>query len=133
MADIVIIGAGTAGLTAAIYARRAGKSVTVLEAATYGGQIVNTPDIENYPGIKHISGFDFATGLYDQATSLGAEVLFEKATRGRAMHGFTRNYIRVELPASASRPELDNQLVRVRLGEFNHDHSALKAEIIING
>ena len=62
-----------------------------------------------------------------------AEVLFEKATRGRAMHGFTRNYIRVELPASASRPELDNQLVRVRLGEFNHDHSALKAEIIING
>lgn len=79
MADIVIIGAGTAGLTAAIYARRAGKSVTVLEAATYGGQIVNTPDIENYPGIKHISGFDFATGLYDQATSLGAEVLFEKA------------------------------------------------------
>lgn len=79
MADIVIIGAGTAGLTAAIYARRAGKSVTVLEAATYGGQIVNTPDIENYPGIKHISGFDFATGLYDQATSLGAEVHFEKA------------------------------------------------------
>ena len=79
MADIVIIGAGTAGLTAAIYARRAGRSVTVLEASTYGGQIVNTPDIENYPGIKHISGFDFATGLYDQATSLGAEVLFEKA------------------------------------------------------
>ena len=79
MSDIVIIGAGPAGLSAAIYACRAGKSVTVLEATTYGGQIVNTPDIENYPGIMHISGFDFATNLYDQATSLGAEVLFEKA------------------------------------------------------
>ena len=60
-----------------------------------------------------------------------AEVLFERATRGRAMHGFTRNYIRVELPASESHAELDNQLVNVRLGGFNHDKTALKA--ILNG
>ena len=80
MEDIVIIGAGTAGLSAAIYARRAGKKAVVLEAMTYGGQIINTPDIENYPGIKHISGFDFATGLYEQATALGAEIKFEKVT-----------------------------------------------------
>lgn len=56
-----------------------------------------------------------------------AEVLFEKAPRGRSMHGFTRNYIRVELPVSDSLPEYDNQLLKVRLGEFNHDKTALKA------
>lgn len=79
MHDIIIIGAGTAGLSAAIYARRAGKSVLVMEEAYYGGQIVNAPHIENYPGIKNISGFDFATGLYEQATGLGAEFKFAKA------------------------------------------------------
>ena len=79
MTDIVIIGAGTAGLTAAIYALRAGKTVLLLEAKAYGGQIVNTPDIENYPGIRHISGFDFATGLYEQAVDLGAKLRYEKA------------------------------------------------------
>ena len=58
------------------------------------------------------------------------EVLFEKAPRGRAMHGFTRNYVRVELSATLSREEYDNQLLRVRLGEFNHDRSALCASLI---
>ena len=55
-----------------------------------------------------------------------AEVLFEKATRGRAMHGFTRNYIRVELPPSDGNDELDNQIITVKLGGFNHDKTALK-------
>ncbi len=76
MTDIIIVGAGTAGLSAAIYALRAGKSVIVFEQLTYGGQIVNTPEVENYPGIKSVSGFDFATGLYEQATALGAVVEF---------------------------------------------------------
>ncbi len=76
--DIVIVGAGTAGLSAAIYAVRAGKSVIVLEATTHGGQIVNTPEVENYPGIQKISGFEFANNLYEQAKSLGAEVIYEK-------------------------------------------------------
>lgn len=76
--DIVIVGAGTAGLSAAIYAVRAGKSVIVLEAITHGGQIVNTPEVENYPGIQKISGFEFANNLYEQAKSLGAEVIYEK-------------------------------------------------------
>ncbi|WP_036607864.1 thioredoxin-disulfide reductase [Oribacterium sp. P6A1] len=80
MYDVIIVGAGTAGLSAAIYAVRAGKSALVIEAASYGGQIINTPDIENYPGIAHISGFDFATGLYNQAKDLGAEVKFERVT-----------------------------------------------------
>lgn len=63
------------------------------------------------------------------ATHIGqqAEVLFEKAARGKAMHGFTKNYIRVELPSSMAREEYDNQLIDVTLGEFNHDRSALKA------
>ena len=76
--DIVVVGAGPAGLSAAIYGVRAGKSVLVLEALTHGGQIVNTPEIENYPGIKNISGFEFAQGLYEQAVALGAIVKYEK-------------------------------------------------------
>ncbi len=78
MYDIIIIGAGPAGLTSAIYARRASKKVLVLEAKTYGGQIINTLDIENYPAEEHISGFDFATKIYNQAKNLGAEIFFEK-------------------------------------------------------
>ena len=78
MYDIVIIGAGVAGLTAAIYARRASKKVLVLEATTYGGQIINTLDIENYPALEHISGVELATKLYNQAKNLGAEIAFEK-------------------------------------------------------
>ena len=78
MYDIIIIGAGPAGLTAAIYGRRANKKVLVLEALTYGGQIVNTTVIDNYPALPHVTGFDFATNLYNQATELGAEIKFEK-------------------------------------------------------
>lgn len=80
MTDIIIVGAGTAGMSAAIYGLRAGKSVLVFEATAYGGQIINTPDIENYPGIAHVSGFDFATGLYNQMMDLGAELKFERVT-----------------------------------------------------
>lgn len=58
------------------------------------------------------------------------EVLFEKATRGKAMHGFTANYIRVELPAKLAKEEYDNQILRVRLGEFNRDKSALQVELL---
>ena len=78
MYDIIIVGAGPAGLTAAIYARRASKKVLVLEARNYGGQIINTLDIENYPVEAHISGFDFATKLYNQAKEIGAEIVFER-------------------------------------------------------
>lgn len=80
MYDIIIVGAGPAGLTASIYARRSNKKVLVLEANTYGGQIINTLDIENYPVEMHISGFDFATKLYNQAKELGSEIKFERVT-----------------------------------------------------
>ena len=78
MYDIIIVGAGPSGLTAAIYGRRANKKVLVLEKNAYGGQIINTRDIENYPGVDHINGFDFATKLYNQAKDLGAEIKYQK-------------------------------------------------------
>ncbi|SMC61082.1 thioredoxin reductase (NADPH) [Oscillospiraceae bacterium] len=81
MADIAIIGAGTAGLTAAIYARRGGMDTVVYEAEAYGGQIINTPEIENYPGLMNISGFEFATKLYEQAAALGARIEFDKIVK----------------------------------------------------
>lgn len=75
---IVIIGAGTAGLSAAVYAQRAGQDVIILDGKGYGGQIGSTDKVENYPGIASVSGFDFATGLYEQAKSLGAKIKFSE-------------------------------------------------------
>jgi threonylcarbamoyladenosine tRNA methylthiotransferase MtaB len=66
--------------------------------------------------------------FYERHIGREAEVLMEKATRGRAMHGFTKNYIRVELSPAEAREEYDNQLIKVRLGEFNHDGTALKVK-----
>lgn len=78
MYDVVIIGAGIAGLTAAIYGRRAGKSVLVLEGKVYGGQIINTFSIENWPGDYKVSGVDLMKKIYQQAVDLGAEVEFDE-------------------------------------------------------
>lgn len=68
--------------------------------------------------------------FYTRYIGTEQEVLFEKATRGKAMHGFTANYIRVELPAKLAKEEYDNQIMRVRLGEFNRDKSALQVELL---
>lgn len=68
--------------------------------------------------------------FYHRHTGQDAEVLFEKAPRGKSMHGFTRNYIRVELPAKDANPLLDNQIVRVRLGELTPDRQALRCSIL---
>lgn len=78
MYDIIVIGAGPAGLTAALYALRADKSVLVLEKATFGGQITYSPQIENYPGFIRMSGNEFADKLVDQVISQGAEIEMEK-------------------------------------------------------
>ena len=79
MYDIIVIGGGPAGMTAALYALRNGKSVLVLEKHGFGGQITYSPKVENYPGTKEMSGNEFADKLLDQILSLGAEVELEKA------------------------------------------------------
>ncbi|MCI8909827.1 MAG: FAD-dependent oxidoreductase [Oscillibacter sp.] len=76
--DILIIGAGPAGLTAAIYARRAGKSVLLLEKSAIGGQIASSPQVQNFPGLPSISGAELADRLFDQATALGARLELEE-------------------------------------------------------
>ena len=78
MFDTIVIGAGPAGLTAALYLKRAGKNILVLEANTYGGSIINTLEIDNYPTTPHISGYDFATNLYNQVKELDTLIKFEK-------------------------------------------------------
>ena len=78
MYDIVIIGAGPAGLTAAIYALREEKKVVILEKETIGGKITSSSKIENYPGFKSISGMDFANNLYEQVINLGGEINIEE-------------------------------------------------------
>ncbi len=77
MYDMIIMGGGPAGLTAALYAKRYGMSLLVLESAIYGGQVTSTPEVENYPGIKSIAGADFAFQLYDQVVNLGVEIRLE--------------------------------------------------------
>ena len=79
MYDIIVIGAGPAGMTAAIYAKRASMNVLILEEINYGGQIANALHIENYPGERNISGIDLVTKIYEQLQELGVSVIFEKA------------------------------------------------------
>lgn len=79
--DIIIIGAGVAGMTAAIYGVRSGKSVLLIEEKVYGGQIINTQNVENYPGTISISGASLATNLYNQVIGLGAEYINAKVTK----------------------------------------------------
>ena len=79
MYDIIIIGAGPAGLTAAVYARRAQKTVLVLEKETFGGQITHAPKVENYPGFLQMSGNEFAEKLLEQALHLEAEIELDEA------------------------------------------------------
>jgi thioredoxin reductase (NADPH) len=79
MLDTVIIGAGIAGLTAAIYGQRAGLNLVVLEAGVFGGQIINTPHIDNYPGLGAVSGAELIMAIHAQATGLGASIVNERA------------------------------------------------------
>ena len=76
--DIVIVGGGPAGLTAAVYARRAGRSVLLLEKESFGGQIASSPKVENFPGFSAISGAELSDRLYSQAEALGAQIELEE-------------------------------------------------------
>lgn len=89
MYDIIIIGAGPAGLTAAIYARRAEKRVLIIEKETFGGQITSSPKVENYPGFLEISGNELADRLIEQVFSQGGEIELDTVT---AIEGEAGNY-----------------------------------------
>ena len=80
MYDIIIIGAGPAGMTAALYGARAGKTVLVMEKEYPGGQIVNSPLVENYPALPSVSGADFAMQLQEQLEALNGEFAYEEVT-----------------------------------------------------
>ena len=89
MYDMIVIGAGPAGLTAALYALRADKSVLILEKETFGGQITYSPKVENYPGILQMSGNEFAERLIEQVLSHGAQIELEEVV-GIEAEGDTR-------------------------------------------
>ena len=81
MVDVVVIGGGPAGMSVALNLLRAGRSVLILEKENFGGQIANSPRVENIPGTKEISGLDFAGNLFEQVLDLGAKFELEEVTR----------------------------------------------------
>lgn len=87
MYDIIIIGGGAAGMNAALYALRNNKKVLLLEGDAVGGQIANSPKVENFPTIDAISGSDFADRFFDQICARGAEYEFEKVTSVKKENG----------------------------------------------
>lgn len=89
MYDIVVVGAGPAGLTAALYARRFEKSVLVIEKNTFGGQITHSPRVENYPGFTEASGIELGDKFFEHAVAQGAEIELDTVTK---IHGEPGNY-----------------------------------------
>ena len=96
MYDIIIVGGGPAGLTAAVYALRAGKTVLVIEKNSFGGQIAFSPKVENIPGTIQISGAAFADALVEQAMNLGADVELEKVIKVEKQDGLFKVYTEEE-------------------------------------
>ena len=78
MYDIIIIGAGPAGMTAGLYAAQARKKVLILEKEIYGGQILKADTVKNYPGFKEISGFEFSNNLYNQLKDFNVEIKIDE-------------------------------------------------------
>lgn len=81
MIDIIVIGGGAAGMTAALYAKRSGKTVKIFEKESFGGQIANSPKVENYPSIKEISGLELSNNMFDQIMDLGVEFECEEVKK----------------------------------------------------
>ena len=81
MVDVIVVGGGPAGMSVALNLLRAGRSVLILEKENFGGQIANSPRVENIPGTMEISGLDFSNNLFDQILALGAKFELEEVTR----------------------------------------------------
>ena len=95
MVDVIIVGGGPAGMSVALNLLRAGRSVLILEKENFGGQIANSPRVENIPGTKEISGLDFAGNLFEQILDLGAKFELEEVQRILKVDGdfeVTTNY-----------------------------------------
>ena len=95
MIDVIVIGGGPAGMSVALNLLRAGRSVLILEKENFGGQIANSPRVENIPGTKEISGLDFAGNLFEQILDLGAKFELEEVTRVLKLDNYfevTTNY-----------------------------------------
>ena len=88
MVDIIVVGGGPAGMTAALYASRNGKSALVIEKAGFGGQITHSPKVENYPGTLSISGNELADQMMEQILAQGAEIEIETVNGIEQQDGF---------------------------------------------
>lgn len=89
MFDVIVVGGGPAGMTAALYAKRAGKSVLIIESNSFGGQIANAPKVENYMSIAEIAGSDLAEKMFEQITDLGVEFDMGNASVVKTNDGFS--------------------------------------------
>ena len=96
--DIVVIGGGPAGLTASLYGLRNGKTTLVIEKSVFGGQIANSPKVENIPGFKSISGDEFGDLLLNQVTAQGGEVLFDTAIKVESNNDEVITYLDMSEP-----------------------------------
>lgn len=102
MFDIIVVGGGPSGMTAALYALRSNKTVLVLEKENFGGQIANSPRVENYPSINEISGLDLSDRMFSQITDLGAQFELEdvlKIEKASDKFVVTTNYNKYESKA----------------------------------
>lgn len=116
MYDIIIIGSGIAGLTSAIYSLRANKKVLILEKKCYGGQIIKSTNVENYPGFSNISGYDLMTNIYNKVKDLGGEIKYEEVieiTKDKTVKTYKNNYstksIIIATGVCEKRLNLDNE------------------------
>ena len=96
MVDVIVVGGGPAGMTAALYARRNGKSALVIEKNGFGGQITHSPKVENYPGTLSMSGNEFADRMLDQILAQGAEIEFENVTAVQVNENGTKTVLTEE-------------------------------------
>lgn len=124
--DIIILGGGPAGLTAGIYAKRAGMKVAVIEKATPGGQVTTTYEVCNFPGFEKISGIDLATKMFTHVSNLGVDILFEEI-KDTVLEGdikkvitysgtYSAKTVIICLGAAARRLNLDNERAYIGKG-----------------